>query len=98
MRAAWRSALRHVLLDVLREDFVDQCLVPNAASTSFLSKLIEDCRIDSDGDQASWFVAHRRTTDSTHDVELFSRRLGEVREINRSRGTPPARDGSPGAR
>ena len=72
MAAAWRSALRHVLLDVLSEDFVDQRLVPNAASTSFLSKLIEDHGIDSDGDQASWFVTHRRTTDATHGVELVS--------------------------
>src|SRR5205814_3768184 len=43
--------LRHVFADVLSQHFVDQRLVPHAATARFLAELIEHARVDTNRDQ-----------------------------------------------
>jgi hypothetical protein len=96
--AVRQVALRDVLLDVLGEDFVDKGLIPNTASTSLSSELLQYDWIEPDRDQVAWFVSHWRTADATHRFQLLWRRIRDLREINLPRSTRRARCGSRGAR
>jgi len=93
-----RTVLRHVLPGVPSQDFVDERLVAHAAPARFLTELFEHPWIDSNRDELTRFVAEGRPTYSPHDLQLFGRRLRNVREVNVSPCTPRAPGGSPAAR
>jgi hypothetical protein len=68
-----RSLLRDILPDVPSQDFVDKCLIPDAAAPCFLTELIEHSRIKSNRDQLARFIAKRRATDAPHRCQLLRR-------------------------
>ncbi len=78
---------------MLREDLVDERLVPDAPTLGFPPKLRQDLDVKADRDQLTWDIAERRPTDAPHGAELRSRRLGNVAEVNLRRRTPCARGG-----
>ena len=90
--------LRHVLANVFREHLVDQSLVADVSAARFLAERLEDGRIDADRDQSARLLAKRRPPDPSHRLELFDRRLGNVRVVNPARRTPRVRGDSPAAR
>jgi hypothetical protein len=92
------SLLRDILADVPSQNIVDEGLIPHTTPTCFLAELIEHSRIDSNRDQLARFIPKRRATDASHRLQLFRRRLGNVREVNLSPRTPHARGGSHAAR
>jgi hypothetical protein len=67
------SLLRDILADVPSQDFVDQGLIPDAASTCFLTELIEHSRIESNRDQLARFIAKGGATDAPHCFQLLRR-------------------------
>ena len=92
------SLLRNVFPNVLGQDFVDERLVTHASAARFLAELIEHAGIDTNRDQLAWFVTERRSAHAPHRLQLLGRRLGDVRKVNLSPGTPRARDDSRAAR
>src|SRR5712691_5176249 len=90
--------LRNVFAHVLRQHLIDQRLVPDAATARFLAELIEHTRIDTDRDQLTRFGAERRPTHPPHGLQLLGRRIGNIRKVDLSHGTPRVRDDSPAAR
>ncbi len=83
-----RGRLRDVFADVFREHLVDERLVADVSAARFLAERLEHARIDANRDQSSRFVAKRRPPYPSHRLELFGRRLGNVRVVNPSRRTP----------
>ncbi len=74
-------ALRHHLsADVLRQDFVDQCLVADAPAPRLLQKLLEYAGIQANRNELPGPVAQRRTADPPHGLQLFWRRIGSLPE------------------
>lgn len=84
--------------DMASQHVIDQRLVPDAAATGFLPELLEHSGIDADRDELARFVAERRPPDASQGLQLLRRRLRDIREVNRSGGTPPARADSRAAR
>jgi hypothetical protein len=76
------SPSRDVLLDVLRQDLVDQRLVAHLLPLCLFAEPIQDVWIQADGDQPTCCVTERWATHPTHRAELLVRRLGNVREVN----------------
>lgn len=68
---ASRSFLRDILADVPSQDFVDESLIPHAASTCFLAELLEHPGIDSNRDQLPRYVAKPRPADASHGLQLL---------------------------
>ena len=89
-----QGPLRDVFADVFREHLVDQRLVADVAAARFLAERLEDARINADRNQSSRFITERRPPDPSHHMELFRRRLGNVRVVNPSRRTPRVRGDS----
>jgi len=85
--------LRHVLPHVVRQDLVDQGLIPHMSPLRFPPKLRQYIDVEADRDQLPWDIAERRPPDAPHGAELRRRRLGNVAEINLPRRTPRARGG-----
>ena len=48
-------------------------MIPDAASTCFLTELIEHSRIESNRDQLARFIAKGRATDAPHRFQLLRR-------------------------
>jgi len=65
------NGLRDVLTHVPSQDFVDEGLIPDSASTCFLAELIEHTRIDANRDQAARLITERRPTDALHGLQLL---------------------------
>ncbi|MEO7274667.1 MAG: hypothetical protein ABI211_21965 [Vicinamibacterales bacterium] len=78
---------------MLRQDLVDQRLIPDTSTLRFPSKLGQNLDVEANRDQLTCDLAERRPTDAPHGAELRSRRLGDVAEINLRRRTPRARGG-----
>ena len=85
--------LRNILPNVLRQDLVDQRLIPDTSPLRFPPKLRQYLDVEADRDQLTWDIAERRPPDAPHGAELCRRRLGNVAEINLPRRTPRARGG-----
>jgi hypothetical protein len=83
---------------VLGEYLVDQCLIPDTSTTSFLPELLEHSGVHADRDKPARCVTKRRTAHAPHPTQLRLGRLGNVAEINPARRTPRVRAGSHGAR
>jgi hypothetical protein len=80
-----------VLPHMLGQYFVDQRLVADTTTARLFAELIENIRIDPNGDQLTRFDAKRRPPNATHAFQLRCRRFRDVREINLSPRTPRAR-------
>lgn len=93
-----RDVSRHVLPDVLGQDLIDERLIADAPPFGLLTELPEDASVEPNRDQLPRRIAKRRSSDPAHRPQLLGRRLGDVAEINRARGTPRVLGGSPAAR
>lgn len=90
--------LRDVLADVPGEHLVDERLIPDATPARRLAKLFEHGGVQTNRDQLARRIPDWRAPDAPHRPQLIGRGLWNVAEINLSRRTPHAPDGSPGAR
>jgi hypothetical protein len=86
--------LRNICPDVFRENFINQRLIPEAPAPCFLTKVFEYSRIDANSNQLTRLITERRPSHPSHRLELFGRRLRDIREVNLSARTPHARGGS----
>jgi hypothetical protein len=66
------ATLRHTLPRMPRQHVIDQRLISDFASISFLPKRIENARIQADRDQLPRFIAKSRSSDSFHCAEVRS--------------------------
>jgi hypothetical protein len=80
------------------EYLVDQRLIPDTSTTSFLPELLEHPGVHADRDKLARGVAKRRTAHAPHPAQLRLGRLGNIAEVNPARRTPRVRAGSRGAR
>lgn len=94
------DGLRNGLLNVLREDAMNQRLVAQIAAPGFHSKAFEHFGVEANGNEPPGLCPKWGAPDAPHRAELCRRRLWNVRHVNLSWGhrTPHALCGSHGGR
>ena len=73
---------RNALLDVLRQHLVNQRLVADLPPPGFLTEVVQDVRVYSDGDQTPRRFAQRWATNTPHRPQLLGRSFWNVGEVN----------------